>query len=291
MIFKQGEKVFWRSIHGKTFYTAEVLSQDSEKFVLKLNESPGKALPAGQEVVVRSGDDDYFTQVLKFGHETLELKPLWAEQRRYFRVDDVFPVVSRKIDKSAPRRKARTFSGVGMEVAEVKVPEDVDSATARLLEKLSSVNSKLSLMLYALEMSDVSVPDEATNRQVLKMFDEVDTKLEVILQKLQIDGYRLMKAEHKHISVSAVGIRFTVNEKLEVGDVLEVKMLLPTSPPVGVVTTGDVVRVNALDDGRYEVAVDFSDMGDDVRDEIIHYALNRQREIIREKRRQWENNV
>ena len=61
-------------------------------------------------------------------------------------------------------------------------------------------------------------------------------------------------------------------------------MLLPTYPPVGVTTHGKVVRVNQTGDGEYEIALHFSEMDEEVKDEIIQYALQRQREIIRKQK-------
>jgi c-di-GMP-binding flagellar brake protein YcgR len=72
------------------------------------------------------------------------------------------------------------------------------------------------------------------------------------------------------------------------GDKLEIKMLLPTGPPIGIITYGNVVRANEIGNDQYEVSLHFSDMDEEVREEIIRYAINRQREIIRKERQQKE---
>jgi c-di-GMP-binding flagellar brake protein YcgR len=58
-----------------------------------------------------------------------------------------------------------------------------------------------------------------------------------------------------------------------------------------VLTYGTVVRAHDLGNGHYEVALQFTDIDDTVRDEIIQYALNRQRDIIRNMREQRGTDV
>jgi c-di-GMP-binding flagellar brake protein YcgR len=79
-------------------------------------------------------------------------------------------------------------------------------------------------------------------------------------------------------------VRFAIDEKVEIGDVIEIKMLLPSYPPIGILTYGNVVRVNDAGNGQYEIALHFLDMEDEVRNEIIKYAVKRQRDIIRKQR-------
>jgi c-di-GMP-binding flagellar brake protein YcgR len=73
-------------------------------------------------------------------------------------------------------------------------------------------------------------------------------------------------------------------DKAEVGDKLEIKMLLPTYPPIGILAFGRVVRSEKADNNEYELALHFDDMDEDIRDEIIQYTLKRQRELIRSQR-------
>ena len=62
---------------------------------------------------------------------------------------------------------------------------------------------------------------------------------------------------------------------------MEIKMSLPVSPPIGIVAYGEVVRAALQADGGCEVALQFINMDDEVRDEIIHYTFRRQRELCR----------
>jgi len=181
-----------------------------------------------------------------------ELEQKDLEARGYFRVDDVFPVISRKVTEASPYRKSKVFPG------------------------------------YSMEISYMDVSDGTINPQLWKMLVDINTKLGLILEHLQLESEGLIKAEDMPVNISASGIRFKMKEKVDIGDVIEIKMLLPTYPPVGILTYGNIVQVNDLGNGEYEVALYFSDMDDEVKDEIIQYALKRQREILRKNKQQLD---
>jgi c-di-GMP-binding flagellar brake protein YcgR len=87
--------------------------------------------------------------------------------------------------------------------------------------------------------------------------------------------------EKKYVNISASGIRFTVNHPVKVKDVMEVKLLLPTYPPVAVFAYGEVKRVRDIGNGKHEVAIEYVNMSESVRNEIIQYTLSHQRETIK----------
>jgi c-di-GMP-binding flagellar brake protein YcgR len=72
-----------------------------------------------------------------------------------------------------------------------------------------------------------------------------------------------------------------VNHPVQVNDVLEIKLLLPTYPPVAVFAYGEAKRVKKLDGTKYEVCLKYLNMGETVRNEIVQYTLSHQRETIR----------
>lgn len=175
---------------------------------------------------------------------------MWGEVREYFRVDDVFPVISGKVMEDSPYRKSKVFAG------------------------------------YSMEIPNMDLSDGTINPRLWKILVDINTKLRLILEHLQLDSEGLIKAENIPVNISASGMRFKTKEKVDIGDTIEIKMLLPTSPPVGILTYGNIVRLNDIGNGEYEVAVRFSDMDDEVRDEIIQYTLKRQREILRKHKQQ-----
>jgi hypothetical protein len=185
----------------------------------------------------------------------MELKSgenILSEKREYFRVDDVLPVIAKKVTYDLSCRKSQVFSG------------------------------------YGIEMTEIEVPDETINPSLWKMFVEINNKLGLILERLQMESEGFTKAENKQVNISESGMRFIMNEKVEAGDVLEIKILLSSSPSHGILIYGNVVRVNNIGDGKYEVAIHFSDMDDEIREEIIQHILKRQRGIVKKQMQQVE---
>lgn len=249
-----GENIEFRLLPDSKRYHATVLSSDDNIISFY-----SKALPVevskGRSIVVaiRSGNqfNEYYAEVSEIRGDVVTARWLWEKKRQYFRVDDAFPVEMKKIDKT-PLKRSRVFLGYPSEREE----------------------------------AEVEAPDETISPKLWKLLTDINTKLSLILEKLQFDDEGFVKAEVRHVNVSASGIKFRVDEKVEPGDTVEIKMLLPTCPPTGIITYGSVVRVKDLGNNQYEIALHFTDIEDEVRDEIIQYTLKRQRELIRRQRQQ-----
>ena len=180
------------------------------------------------------------------------------EKRDYFRVDDVISVVVN--------------------------PFCADNETDE--EFLKNLKSS-----RAFSLMDVSIPLQAgeedsqlgnqENEKLYGMMEEIKTKLDFIINHFMLEKEGLLPAEKKLVNISASGIRFVIDHPTTVNDVMEVKMLLPTCPPVAVFAYGKVKRVRDLGENHHEVALEFLNMADSVRSEIIQYTLAHQRETIR----------
>ena len=177
------------------------------------------------------------------------------EQREYFRVDDVLQVDCVRRADEGPRKRARIFAGIG-------TPAELSGEPG----------------------------DETVSPGLWRMLVDINNKLSLILQHLQLQKDGAADAEHKAVNLSGCGIRFTMTEPVIKGDSVEMKLILPTMPPIGILAYGDIVRVKDAGKGEYDVAVHFTEMDDEVRDEIIQYALNRQREQLKARRQQSGNN-
>lgn len=247
-----GENIEFRLLSDSKRYNATVLSSNDERVSFRAEALPFK-LSEGKNIVVtiRREDrfNDLYAEVSEVTGDRITAKWLWERSRQYFRVDDAFPVNIKKV-KDIPAKRSRVFLG------------------------------------YPAEREDIEIeaPDETISPKLWKLLTDINSKLSLILEKLQFDEEGFVKAEVRHVNVSASGIRFRLDEKVDPGDTVEIKMLLPTCPPTGIITYGTVVRVKELEDGQYEVALHFTDIEDEVRDEIIQYTLKRQRELIKRQR-------
>jgi hypothetical protein len=140
---------------------------------------------------------------------------------------------------------------------------------------------------FSIEASETGPADETLQPQVWKILVAINKKLDLIMERLHLESEKFMAIEDRQVNLSESGMRFTMDERVEKGDMIEIKMILPEYPPVGILTFGEVVRVNSRGDKTYDIAVHFLDMDIDskVKDAIVKYLLRRQREILASKRK------
>lgn len=188
------------------------------------------------------------------------------EKRSYFRVDDVISVVANPVQTDSEKN-------------------------AEFLKKVTSskVFSLMEPFAVSEDRGEKCLPDDTGNSRLYGMMTEINTKLDFIINHFMLDKEGLLTAEKKLVNISASGIRFTVDHPVKINDVMDIKLLLPTYPPVAVLAYGEVKRVKELDDNQFEVSLEYLNMGDSVRNEIVQYTLDHQREIIR-KLRESETN-
>jgi len=250
MSLNPGDQISYRLMPAVSRYLATVQSADEHNLVLRLTVDSPAVINRGQCLMITEPDADteHYSEVVSWDGRTLQLKRLWTGKRGYFRVDDVFPVVHRKVDDNDLRRVCKIFSGYGIE------PEEME------------------------------VSDETMNPKLWKMLTDINAKLAMIIERQNLESEGLSRAESRPVNISASGIRFTLPHRFNIGDILELKMLLPVYPPVGVLAHGTVVRVEELDNGNFGTSLSFDDLAEEVRDTIIQYTLKRQRELIRRER-------
>jgi len=242
-----GKRVFYKTMPEVILQQATVVSADGETIVLDVEGK--KDIAAGQQLMISSDGGQYFAEVVSFEKGNVRVRQTWSNSRSYFRVDDVVPLVARKVPRNETLCVSRSFP-----------------------------------------FSDVVAPvtGEATaldvNPRVWQMLVNIHTMLGMILERLDMETEGFLQAEKTHVNMSATGMAFRSKDRFEAGDVLEVKMLLPARPPLGVIVYGSVIRADDAGNGETEVALHFNEMSEELRNEIVQYSLMRQREIIRSTR-------
>ncbi len=132
--------------------------------------------------------------------------------------------------------------------------------------------------------SEDTLLENHKNTGLYPMMAEIQTKLDFIINHLMLDKEGLLRSEKKVVNISASGIRFTIEHPVKVNEIMEIKLLLPTYPPVAVFAYGEVKRVKDLGDNKHEVSLEYLNMDESVRNEIIQYTLSHQRETIRKSK-------
>ena len=187
------------------------------------------------------------------------------EKRSYFRIDDVISVVANpvRIDEEDGKKFLESLK------SSRALPLMSDNDTPNLNPDKANYNQSYNKL------------NNQNNAEMYEMITEIKNKIDFIINHFMLEKEGLLTAEKKLVNISASGIRFVVNHPVQVKDVLEIKLLLPTYPPVAVFAYGEAKRVRKLDGTKYEVCLKYLNMGETVRNEIVQYTLSHQRETIR----------
>ena len=108
---------------------------------------------------------------------------------------------------------------------------------------------------------------------------KIDTVIRLIT--LQREGY--FGLPFKAVNISGGGMSFSLPQGIPMGDILEIKIMLTWHQPLAMSLYGEIVKSEPRN-GSYFTAVRYVYMDEFVRDEIIRFVFEREREIIREKR-------
>lgn len=203
-----------------------------------------------------------------------------ANRREYFRIDDVLPITVQRLVGSASEAKIVPVSmfSAGPHSVGLSLSGHESDSTLTLL--LLEMENKLGLLASnggsAAPPSRDGVDGFVTVKQLL-------LRLNAALDSL-LDAQGIARPDDvmrvSNVSLSGGGIKLEIAGALVAGDYVEVRMLLERGEPVWVVVGGTVIRAMPLPEGGNEVAINFDEMPESVRDTIIHYALRKQKEQI-----------
>jgi len=170
------------------------------------------------------------------------------ERREYFRVDDLLPTSIKKIDEEQAKMKGKTIPGLQSGIG---CPTGVEESM-----------------------------EESINPVLWRMLTEINRKLTVLLDNTYLTSQGLLNIQVKKVSISASGMRALCDETFDPGDCVEIKILLTANTSFWVVLYGTVMRVTQIGVSKWEVGIEFFEMGDEVRNAVSAYMISRQREMI-----------
>jgi hypothetical protein len=129
------------------------------------------------------------------------------------------------------------------------------------------------------------IPNRENSDPVFEEWLQIlNLKLDAIihLMNLRQEGYSGLP--YKDINISGGGMGFSLPEAIPLGEILEIKLMLTFQQPVELILYGEVVSSNLVNGGHF-VAVHYIHMDDFIRDMIVRFVFEREREILREARR------
>ncbi len=184
-----------------------------------------------------------------------------AEQREYVRVEDSIPIGVERVR-----------------------PGEEDSIRSRFITPPPGVLAEHA----AGDEEGVRGEMEDLNPALIRRLKTIEDKLDMILAHFELEQEGMAAFPTRHVSLSGAGVKLFSGERFDVGDRVLVKLVLPLAVPVGLETPGCVAWVKEHPDresDRFETAIRFDGITEDVRDAIIHYTFQRQREMLRSR---WE---
>jgi len=185
-------------------------------------------------------------------------------RRRFFRITDAIQVAYEVIDE------ASTLESLKIDRNEVMI-----DAIALIDQHDEDINQTLS------ELGE-SAPIAA--KAITALNDKIDT----LLSLLELDNIIVQKKLQRveAASISACGIAFPIAEIMGVGQTLKLMMRLePANIKLNVI--GRVVDCNALGE-EYYLRVEFVDMSDIGREQLIQHIMQRQGALLKSLREQVE---
>ena len=125
-------------------------------------------------------------------------------------------------------------------------------------------------------------PPRMLDEALAEWLEMLNSKMDAILKLMTLSKEGFSSLPLRHVKISGSGLVFGVNERYNVGDTLEIKMILPGSRHLAMYVYGKVMAITE-EGGKLRAAVEFVSLEEQMRDSIVEYVFERERELIREK--------
>ncbi len=121
-----------------------------------------------------------------------------------------------------------------------------------------------------------TVVTKQTISTITELYDKINEKLDLIVNLLTMQQYGFYQLPVKIVNLSGGGLRTTLDEKYNQGDIVEIKLFLDSPTPVGLCLYAEVIKVEEKQ-GKYETAVKFINLSENIRDCIVRFIFNKER--------------
>ena len=132
-------------------------------------------------------------------------------------------------------------------------------------------------------LADFDLMSTLENHPQMECLNILNKKLDTVIQMMAIQYEGFHSLPFKYATISGSGMKFSSRQLFAPGNVLEFKVLLTVHHPVALIIYGEVIRVERQTEGYY-VTVHFSMIDDAIRDQIIRFVFEMEREMLRETR-------
>lgn len=185
------------------------------------------------------------------------------ERRRFFRIEDTVNLFYKRVDKNTVTALSHVSDDV-LSNCSLAAALDAMSQEARI------IGSRL----------------EKNEPELFEYLKILDSKIHLVAQAVMMQGNEFGEHDSRNVSISASGLAFEVDEALQPGEFLEIRMML-TSCMAVIIAYGKVIhckRNEAGGDFPFYVGVDYINMKDDDRELLIKHVVKKQMQQIRESK-------
>lgn len=135
------------------------------------------------------------------------------------------------------------------------------------------------------KITSIKLPPDVDDPALSEWLKLLHAKIDAIFRLVSLDGKEAGSSLYEMKNISGGGASFTSSEKFSLGDVLEIKIFPFAITSQVLYLYGEVVQVEKREN-RYFIAVRFISLDDTIRDEIIRFVFEKERQILREKRKE-----
>lgn len=186
------------------------------------------------------------------------------ERRRFFRIDDEVNLYYKIVDEKTISQTSHLSNNV--------------LGNCSLSAALEMVSQEAGIMMNRIERNFPDIAD------YLKL---IDSKIDLIAQAQMMQGTDFKEKDTRNVNLSASGLAFDCDEAIDIGDFLEIKMLLVSCMAV-IVTYGKVIysKPKTTEDNQFShvIGVDYVNMKEQDRELLIKHVVKRQMQQIRENK-------
>jgi c-di-GMP-binding flagellar brake protein YcgR len=147
-------------------------------------------------------------------------------------------------------------------------------------EELKQIRSRISGEVM---LANFNLMPPLENHPHIEHLNLLNKKLDTIIQMMAFQNEGFHSLPFKFVSLSGNGMQFSSQHSFSLGDILEFKMILTHHQPVAIYVYGEVVRIGRQSSG-YFVNVRFIEIADSIRDIIIHFIFETERQMLRESK-------
>jgi len=182
----------------------------------------------------------------------------------------------------------------------MEFPKDKDEASFRSLREYSRADGHLPIDIRVVSeeerpllrshtsletaLTEHAEMPEPSDRVLAECIRILNAKMDSIIRMLAFQTKDYCSLQIEEVNISAGGLSTNTSGDFKSGDMVEIRLMLPTTPYTIFYIYGNVVKVEKIAEGRRRISVEFILIDEDIREQIVKYVFERQREILRKKR-------